>query len=273
MTTSAVAEPIEEEVPPGPYGKLDVTQDWNQPVAQPLFPPLPWHSRNGEHIVAVYETDLDPVLDLLPPDLEPAHEVPRVIAWLGGFGMCSGGGPYTECMPLLPVLFEGEVYNYVPWGYVGNDGCEEWFAAGREVWGHASKQANIHVQTTEGTGLLRAWCERPRGRSVVDVTVGPPEGLADEADLGLAPLLGLRVIPHPERDAPEKLQLVATEREVSIRRDPDGLPNLWRGQASVDIGRSEQDPWYRLPVRDVLGGFYASMNVVVGHGRILKSYV
>src|SRR5205085_1240952 len=84
-------------------GRLDPTGDWNQPLGQPLYPPLPWYSRDGEHVMVVYETELDAVREFLPYELEPAHERPQAIVTLGRFEFCSGGGPYAECFSLIPV--------------------------------------------------------------------------------------------------------------------------------------------------------------------------
>ena len=255
------------------HGLLDPTQDWNQPLGQPLYPPLPWHSRDGEHVAVEYETDPESVLELLPYDLEPADDPPRVTAWLGHFDFCTGGGPYSECSALIRVRYDGRIYHYPPAVYLGNDGCEEWFAAGREVWGHHKKMANIYVEKHEGKGLVHGWCERPIGEKLVDIVVGPFEGVGDPDDLQFIPVISVRTIPHPEKPEPETVQLIETEFDAQIIRSTDGVPNLWVGQGSVRITRSEQDPWYKLPVRRVVRGFYANFNFVTGYGRILKQYV
>lgn len=254
-------------------GRLDPTRDWTQPVGQPLYPPLPWHSREGEHVAVLYESDLDSLLDLLPEDLEPAHDPPRVVAWLGHFDFCSGGGPYSECSALIQVMYEGRMYHYPPAVYLGNDGCEEWFAAGREVWGHHKKQANIYVQKTEGRGLVRGWCERPRGEKLIEITVGPFERPGDPGELDFLPVISVRTIPHPEKPEPETVQLIETEFDANVACGSDGVPKLWAGPGTLRIGYSEQDPWYKLPVKRVLNGYYVSFNMKTGYGRILKRYV
>lgn len=254
-------------------GRLDPLGDWTQPLGQPLYPPLPWHSRQGEHVAVEYETDGDSVLDLLPADLEPADDPPRVTAWLGRFAFCSGGGPYAECSALVRVRYEERVYHYAPAVYLGNDGCEEWFAAGREVWGHNKKQARIDIHRHEGRALVVGRCERPAGHRLVEIAVGPFAGEpGDPSVLQFIPVIGVRIIPHPERPEPESAQLVATEFEVHVNAAADGVPDLWVGEGSVRISRSEQDPWYKLPVVRVLRGFSVSCNMVTGYGRILKRY-
>ena len=256
-----------------PRGRLDVTKDWNQPVGQPLYPPLPWHSRDGEHLAVLYETEADSLLEHLPQDFELAHDPPRLVAWLGRFDFCTGGGPYSECSPLIQIMWEGKMYHYAPAVYLGNDGCEEWFAAGREVWGHAKKQANIYIKKTEGRGLVQGWCERPPGRKLIDIVMGPFEGPGDPDELQFLPTLSVRTIPHPEKPEPESVVLLETDFECNVVRGSDGIPKLWKGPATVTISHSEQDPWYMFPVRKVLAGYYVSFNMTTSYPKIVKRYL
>lgn len=97
-----------------PNGRLKISElPSNQPAWAPLYPPMPFKMFGGKAIVVNYETDLDAVLEILPPELTPLTDPPIVSCYLnGGYEFATGGGAYSEMSPLLTVSYQGEPHIY-----------------------------------------------------------------------------------------------------------------------------------------------------------------
>lgn len=258
-----------------PTGRLDTSAlASNQPASSPLYPNFPWKVFNSKSIVCVYETDLEPVLDLLPPELTPLTDPPQVVCFLnGGYEFGSGGGAYAEMAPLIPVLYEGEPHVY-PWVVYLGEGTEEWFAAGREVLADSKKLAKIELKQELGRGLIMGTVERPAGHRIVTQIVGPLESQGTEEDFGFYPIIGLRILPSGEGDRPQVAELYRKRVETTIRKASDGSAMIFSGPATVVLGASEQDPVYKLPVRKVVSGHYVEFGTINQlTGEVVKRYV
>ena len=259
-----------------PNGRLDVSAlPNNQPATAPLYPPFPWKTFGGKAIVINYETDLDPVLDLLPPDLAPLTDPPVVSCLLnGGYDFAVGGGAYCEMAPLLHVTYQGEPYIY-PWVVYLGEGTEEWFAAGREVLGDSKKLAQIRLEHKLGRGMMLGTVERPAGHRIVTMVAGPFDRQGDESDFGFNPIIGLRLLPSGDKgnNRPQVAELHRKTVKATIARAADGSPMIFHGPGTVELGRSEQDPLYKLPVRKVLGAFYIEFGTIEQPaGEVVKRY-
>jgi len=259
-----------------PHGRLDVSRlPNNQPATNPLYPPFPWKTFGGKAIVVNYETDLDPVLDLLPPDLTPASDPPVVTCFLnGGYDFAVGGGAYCEMAPLLHVLYQGEPHIY-PWVVYLGEGTEEWFAAGREVLGDSKKIAQVKLEQRMGRGLMLGTVERPVGHRLVTMVAGPFDRQGDESDFGFNPIIVIRLLPSGiEGDnRPQVAELARKTVKATVARAADGSPMIFHGQGTIELGRSEQDPLYKLPVRKVLGALYIEFGTIEQPaGEVLKRY-
>ena len=134
-----------------PNGRLKISElPSNQPAWAPLYPPMPFKMFGGKAIVVNYETDLDAVLEILPPELTPLTDPPIVSCYLnGGYEFATGGGAYSEMSPLLTVSYQGEPHIYPFVVYLG-EGTEEWFASGREVMGDSKKIAHVKLECRLG---------------------------------------------------------------------------------------------------------------------------
>jgi acetoacetate decarboxylase len=239
-----------------------------------LYPGFPWKTFNSKALVVVYETDLEPVLDLLPPELSPLTDPPQVVCFLnGGYEFGTGGGPYQEMAPLLPVLYEDEPHIY-PWVVYLGEGTEEWFAAGREVLADSKKLAKIEVKQELGRGLIMGTVERPAGHRLVTQIVGPLERQCDESEFSFYPIIGIRLLPNGEGDGPQVAELYRKEVETTVRKASDGTAMMFAGPATIVLGQSEQDPLYKLPVRKVVAGYYVEFGTInQKSGHAVKRYV
>lgn len=259
-----------------PDGRLDVAAlPNNQPASAPLYPPFPWKMFGGKAIVVSYETDMDAVLELLPPEVKPMSDPPVVSCYLnGGYDFAIGGGGYCEMAPLLSVTYEGEPHIF-PWVVYLGEGTEEWFAAGREVLGDSKKIAQVKLEQQPGRGIMLGTVERPAGHRLVTMLAGPFERQGDESDFELHPNIVIRLLPSGEvgNDRPQIAELVRKRIKATIRKATDGSPMIFHGPGSIEIGRSEQDPLYKLPVRKVLGSLYIEFGTIEQPaGEVLKRY-
>jgi len=259
-----------------PHGRLDVTKlPNNQPAWAPLYPPFPWKMFGGKAIVVNYETDLEAVLDILPPELTPLTDPPIVSCYLnGGYDFATGGGAYAEMCPMLTVSYKGEPYIFPFVVYLG-EGTEEWFASGREVLGDSKKIAHVSLTQQLGHGMMLGTVERPRGHRLVTLVAGPFERQGTENDFILYPNLVVRLLPSGEagNNRPQVAELVCKRVSATIRKASDGSPMIFHGPGTVEIGRSEQDPLYKLPVRKVLGSLYIEFGTIEQPaGEVIKRY-
>lgn len=226
-------------------------------------------------MVCVYETDLDPVLDLLPPELTPLNDPPQIICVLNaGYEFGTGGGGYSEMAPLIPVLYNGEPHIY-PWVVYLGEGTEEWFAAGREVLADGKKLGRISINRELGKGLIMGTLERPRGHRLVTQIIGPLDRQCDASEFDFYPVIGLRVIPSGEHEGgkPQIVELYRKEVVTTLKQASDGSPMIFSGPATIDLGRSEQDPLYKLPVNKVVAGYYVEFGTIDQFaGEVVKRY-
>jgi acetoacetate decarboxylase len=259
-----------------PHGRMDVSAlPNNQPASAPLYPPFPWKMFGGKAIVVNYETDMEAVLEFLPPELTPMSDPPIVSCFLnGGYDFAIGGGAYCEMAPLLNVLYQGEPHTF-PWVVYLGEGTEEWFAAGREVLGDSKKLAEIRLERRLGHSLMLGTVERPPGFRLVTMVAGPFDRQGSETDFVFNPLLVLRLLPSGEvgNDRPQIAELLRKRVTATIRKAADGSPMIFHGQGTIELGRSEQDPLYKLPVRKVLGSIYVEFGTIEQPaGEVVKRY-
>jgi acetoacetate decarboxylase len=259
-----------------PRGRMKISAlPNNQPAWAPLYPPMPYKMFGGKAIVVNYETELDAVLDILPPELSPLTDPPIVSCYLnGGYEFATGGGAYAEMAPLLTVSYQGEPHIYPFVVYLG-EGTEEWFASGREVMGDSKKMAHVSLVQKLGHGIMMGTVERPAGHRLVTMIAGPFERQGEENDFMLYPNIVVRLLPSGEagNQKPQVAELLRKRVRATIRRAQDGSPMIFHGQGSVELGRSEQDPLYKLPVRKVLGALYLEFGTIEQPaGEVLKRY-
>ncbi len=259
-----------------PNGRLNVLAlPNNQPALSPLYPPFPWKMFGGKAIVVNYETDMEALLEFLPPEMTPMSDPPVISCFLNsGYDFAVGGGTYCEMAPLISVLYEGEPHLF-PWVVYLGEGTEEWFAAGREVLGDSKKLAQIKLHKELGRGLMLGTVERPAGYRLVNMIAGPFDRQGEETDFQFLPLLVLRLIPSGEEgnNRPQIAELLRKRVTATIKKAEDGSPMIFHGQGSVEFGRSEQDPLYKLPVRKVLGSMYIEFGTIEQPaGEVLKNY-
>ncbi len=258
-------------------GKLKIDAlPWNQPAFAPLLSAdaFPVITRERWQLSVVYETDADVVDEFLPEGVEPASDPVVASLWCATHAHSTFGGPYRESGAAVVVTYEGTTYTYPLVVYLGPN-TEEWFAGGREVWGHQKKLGYTHIREPEGSGIVSGSLERPEGTRLMDLSVGPLTREATPEEIAYLPVLTLRIIPHPERPEPQIAELVVTEAELTPRRGSDGRLEFWAGPGQVAFPvPSDRDPLYRLAPERMISGFYGCYeSIVTPFAKILKTLV
>jgi len=252
-------------------GKLS----WTQPAFAPLYSAsaFPVITRERWQVMVSFETEPAYVDSILPEGVEAASDPPVAALWCATHSHSTMGGPYREAGAGVIVKFDGTTYFYPLVVYLAPT-PEEWFAAGREVWGHQKKFGDVQLLEPAGSGIVTGILERNSAR-LLQISVGPLEREARPEEIAFLPVLSLRIIPHPEKPEPQTAELILTRAELVPRRGSDGRLEFWTGPGEVAYPvASERDPLHHLACRRVLGASYGCYeNIVTPFGKILKKLV
>jgi acetoacetate decarboxylase len=234
------------------------------PVTGEAVQKPPYYYRNMEMMFITYRTDEDAALAWLPDALEldePA--LATVIVAYYGF---STFGTYNEAMLSIRARMNGEVVSYYPALFTDNEAP---LIGGREIWGFAKKLAKVEVRYE--SEVMMGLVERPTGNRLLTATMRNVTPVATE-DFQLTPSISLKLFPcATESDRPALAQLIRSELELVPHLGSNGLPDIWTGPGSVHYDSpSEIDPWYRLPVKEVVGCYSGRFDARLGHGKIAK---
>jgi len=245
-------------------GRLTVDQyGASMPVTGEAVQKPPFYYRNMTMMFLVYRTDEEAALAWLPDALE-LDDPATVTIILAHYGQ-STFGPYHEAMISIRARFEGKVWSYYPALFTDNEAP---LIGGREIWGFAKKLA--HIGVSHESEVMMGTVERPRGNRLLTATMRNVTPVATE-DFALTPSISLKMIPcATEATRPALAQLIGSELALVPHMGANGLPDIWTGPGSLHYDApSAIDPWYRLPVREMLGCYSGTFDAVLGHGRIL----
>ncbi|WP_259314385.1 acetoacetate decarboxylase family protein [Capillimicrobium parvum] len=232
-----------------------------------LIPAPPHFYRNSKNLLISYETHLDPVLDLLPEEVEPLSDAPRVVLWFQDTPF-STWGPHQGCYAFIECVFRGNPYFFEAFLWVTSDSA---LAAGRELWGDSKKLADISVDCVAEE--IVASLERPTGCAIATARMRL-ERWGDPDALPAHPGLCLKIIPGAERGQPPAvLQLVRDDMAAHAVVGSDGRPEVYTGPATLTLGtQGALDPLASLTPIGPIEATYALMHVELDYGTILKDY-
>jgi acetoacetate decarboxylase len=257
-------------------GRLDPCgAGYSAPISAPLYDPgeRGFAYRNTFFAGALYETDEDAFLDVLPKGLKPAHSPPRVSL----FGLeCRtiGLGDFNEMKIEMLVELDGELHVYCPYIMVSAlEGAlvpDAALTLGREVIGAPKKVAQIRFQ--RDSAQVQITMERPLNKRLVTITVAPKQQVPP-AELGFEDEVAdlyLRVIPNVEGGQPSIAELVRYEIPKRF-----GASECAVGTASLVFDSpSGEDPWHLLRPVNVIHGFAARLDLdIPPTARVVRSYL
>lgn len=225
-----------------------------------LYTRHPYYYRDVKRLTVIYETDLDPVLDILPEFVEPSTDPPQVVVTVTEIGLHIPLGPYTESYVAIRAQFKGEPLRYVAFMWVNSDVS---MAAGREIYGAPKKLGVVRLfNSLPASELMQGIVERPVGNRIITAGV-LLTGVADPSELIREPVALLKVIPDScGRKEPAIAELLRVDSSYQISIGPDGQLELYKGIGSILYNvPTQNDPVYELVPRKILSGFFVKMNI------------
>ncbi len=240
---------------------IDVLEKFSLPINNPLYGKPPFHYKGSESIMVVFKTDPDVIRNMVP---EPMKANPDGIAItsINRFN-CTGFGRSIEMFLIIPVTFQGEAGNYIPYIILNND---KPFAAGREIWGWEKKLGELELE--EKDGIVHGSAERG-GSVLVKASVERSEIGTLEDVAGSGVYYCVKVIPSVEKDAPpEVAQLTRVDLTSSVK-----YHNIEKGPATLEFLKSPASVLHEIPIHEIAGGFYVTWESILDYGTVVHDYL
>jgi len=247
-----------------PSTRADIIKPgFSTPLDAPMVPPFPFTFRNAEILTLTYRTDPAAIAALLPEPLVSTGDT--VMIHLYKMNDTDWLGPYHEVNVMVGAELPGKAVGaYSPYLFLSSD---IGVAHGRETHGQPKKQGNPKLEMRGD--LIVGTLER-NGIEVLTGTMPYKQTPAQITDLGdifpFATNLNLKAIDHID-GTPAIRQL--TSRQLADVK----VTECWRGPCTIDLRPNAQAPLHRLPVLDMLDGFYWKASFTLVPGVILHDYL
>ncbi|WP_135447740.1 acetoacetate decarboxylase family protein [Tabrizicola caldifontis] len=236
---------------------------FSTPLDAPMVPAFPFAFRGCQILTLVYRTDIEAIRALMPEPLVPTGA--EVMIHIYRMTDTQRLGHYHEVNVMVGAELSGRaVGSYSPYLFLSSD---IGVAHGREVHGQPKK-------------LARPWLDF-RGdlivggmeRNGIDVLTGTMPYKQTAADIGqlqaifpFATNLNLKAVDHID-GTPAIRQLTSRSlADVTIHE-------CWRGPCTVELRPNAQAPIHRLPVREMLDGFFWAADFTLVPGQIIHDYL
>jgi acetoacetate decarboxylase len=238
----------------------DKNPAYSIPRSAPLYPEPPYLYRGGNILICVYQTSRKMLEQLVPEPLKPARNN-LVYAWQNEFH-ASGLGSYHEAVITVPVELDGQPGLYAAYLYLDSDAA---IAAGREIYGFPKKFAQFSM-SKEGNGFLRS-VERG-GKKIFGISLRSTKpGKAEDLAALANPIFNFKRIPSIRKGAaPDVMQLTATTLQNVV------VHKLLEGNATIQFGRSQDDPVWLLEPEHILKGIYCELDFDLTYGEVVYEY-
>ena len=246
----------------------NVARTFATPFDNPLVPRFPMEMRNTEILTVFYRTDPARARQLIPAPLETVGDL--VIIHIYHMHDSDWFGQYHESAVQIPVRLPGTdprtdiVGAYSPYLYLQSDGA---VATGREIYGQPKKGGEPKLEVR---GDLMVGTVSRNGIDVITVTMAYKQqraALADMAELGdFRTNINLKVVPNVDGTDAIRQLTARTLANVTVHE-------CWRGEATVELRPNAQAPVYKLPVLEVVQGFYWRTDFSLPWGRVIHDYL
>jgi acetoacetate decarboxylase len=243
-----------------------------------LLPAPPWHY-SGDLLTVEYRTDPDRVAELLPPPLTPVAEDPGAVALIwADWQSCGDDGAelldpvrsqYRECFAVVRCSFAGSVYSRCVYIWVDTD-----FALLRGLHqGYPKKLGSIHQTRPHPYGRAGgkiapggrfAGTLAAADRRLAQAVVTLREESASNGFVNAHPMAHHRWLPSIEKGAPDTVSELIRSGSAHVEAGP-----AWAGDASLELFESPSEELARLPVREIIGGYYRQVGVTWDGGTVL----
>ncbi|MBX3062982.1 MAG: acetoacetate decarboxylase [Anaerolineae bacterium] len=242
----------------------NITDTFATPFDNPLIPQFPMQMRNTEILTVFYETYPEKMRNIVPPPLEILNNI--VIVHIYHMNDSDYFGSYFESAVQIPVFLPGTDIKgaYSPYLYLGSAGA---VAVGREVYGQPKKdgQPRLEVRDDLFVGTVTR-----NGIDVITATLGYKQKRAEVTDMlnycDFRTNINLKVVPHVDGTTAIRQLTARTFADVHIHE-------CWRGAATMELRPNAQAPVYKLPVVEVIEGFYWRTDFVLPFGSVIHDYL
>jgi acetoacetate decarboxylase len=236
---------------------------FSTPWGAPMVPPFPIQFRNAEVLTLTYRTNPEAIRKLLPPPLELTGDTVMIhiykmndVDWLGA---------YNECNVMVGAkLPDGGAGSYSPYLFLSSD---IGVAHGREVHGQPKKAGEPKL---EARGDLFVGTVTRNGIDVITGTLAYKQkkdnisSLEKYMDFSLN--INLKAVNH--------ITGVPAIRQLTSRRLAEvKVHECWSGPCSVQLRANVQAPVFKLPVLEMLEGFYWRADFTLVAGTIIVDYL
>lgn len=236
---------------------------FSTPLDAPMVPPFPIEFRDIAICTLIYRTDPQAIRALLPEPLVSTGDTAMIhfyqmndTNWLG---------PYTEANVMVGAELPGRAVGaYSPYLFLSSD---IGVAHGREVHGQPKKLAHPKVEF-RGDLIVSTL-----SRNGIDCVTGTMPYKQTRADIGemakiipFATNLNLKAVDHID-GTPAIRQL--TSRKLENLK----VKECWRDPCTVELRPNAQAPVHRLPVVEMLDGFFWRAEFTLVPGVIIHDYL
>lgn len=247
--------------------KSNVEDIFSTPLDAPLIPKFPVRFRQNRIFTALYRTDRDAIRRIVPEPLESATDLVTVhyyhmtdAEWFGNY--------YESAVQVEVTLRRPDGSsvrgNYSPYLALGSDGA---VAAGREIYGQPKKGGDPRIDIA---GDLIVGRILRNGLEVVTSTMAYKQQRSDVEELkAIVPFvknINLKVLPHIDGSPAIKQLTARSFTDLHVHE-------CWRGWATTEVRPNAQLPVCKLPVREMLDGFYWICDFTLPMGEVLYDYL
>jgi acetoacetate decarboxylase len=235
---------------------------FSTPWDAPMIPPFPFRFRNAEILTVYWRTDPKAMQFLLPPPLQAEGDV--ACAHIYKMNDTDWLGPYSEANVMFGASLDDRKGAYSPYLVLSSD---VGVTHGREIHGQPKK---LGKPTLEARGDLFVATVERNGIDVLTATMPYKQNPCDPSRLkpyfDFATNLNLKAVNH--------IDGTPAIRQLTSRRLADvTVHECWEGPCTVELRPNAQMPIHRLPVLEMLQGFYWRADFTLVPGEIIHDYL
>jgi acetoacetate decarboxylase len=241
-----------------------ISNTFGTPFDSPLIPKFPMEMRDTEILTVVYRTDPEAARRVVPEPLDLLGDL--VLVHIYHMNDSDHFGNYYESAVQIPVQLRGtdHIGAYSPYLYLGSAGA---VAVGREVYGQPKKDGSPRLEVRDD---LFVGTVTRNGIDVITATMAYKQQRSDLSALtayaDFRNNINLKVVNNV--DGTSAIRQLTSRAFQDVR-----VHECWRGPATMELRPNAQAPVYKLPIRDVLEGFYWRVSFVLPFGEVIHDYL
>jgi len=242
------------------YCRLPMGAGSAMPAHRPYYPPLPSYYREVEIQYVYFRADQQVVYEYLPEPLEP-DPAGMAVAWSIKVPFNSAYGPFNETALSFHATFRGQPCLFDALVYLDN--CAA-ICSGRERWGAPKEYAQVIIEK-QGNLIYSQTVKDGVAIMTLTSSIAEPATPAELIDLG--PSYRVKLIPRADGPEAEIKQIITVTSVDNVSK------MLFKGNATVEFGRSANADLRALGPVEVLGSFWEVSAFTETYGEIVYDYL